>query len=63
MRDYYDTKLITKTGQLKDVSKASKVDELSPSVKRTRYVVDLDYTGTIKRFFKKHATIFEKLYV
>lgn len=51
--------MITRTGELKEISKAQKSD----GSKRVRYVVDMDLTGSVKRFFKMHATAFEKLYV
>ena len=51
--------LITRTGDLKEISKAKKPGKR----RRVHYTVDLDYVGAVKRFFQQHATIFEKLYV
>jgi hypothetical protein len=53
----YDTKLITKTGEIKDLSTATH----RVGAKRVRYVVDMDFPGAIKRFFGRHATFFEKM--
>ena len=51
--------MITKTGAIKDLESAA-----FPNAEgRVRYAVDLDFAGAIKRFFGKHATLFEKLYV
>lgn len=59
LEGHYNLELITRSGEVKDVDKPLHVNK----TRRTRYNVDMDLPGSIKSFFKKHATPFEKMYV